>query len=100
MVRLIIKKTDNGFYELEDDNENIYKLHLNFLDIIENLDKEDAIYMPEKLLDKNSKLFCSSYNFGDIKSKYGREILSLEDSDEVIKVVKNHKEIYLKRLYG
>ena len=51
------------------------------------------------LLNKQYDGYSTSYTFGSLESKYGKENISMDDVD-VIKVVISGMEIYLKRLYG
>lgn len=55
--------------------------------------------MSEELLYENYEGYSTSYTFGNMDSKYGKKNVSENDID-VIKIVVDKKEIYLKRLYG
>ena len=55
--------------------------------------------MSEELLKKNYEGYNTNYTFGGLDSIYGKKDIELTDID-VIKLVIDKKEIYLKRLYG
>ena len=55
--------------------------------------------MNYELLNPNYEGYSPNYTFGNLDNKYGRANLPLDDID-VIRVVQEDKEIYLKRLYG
>lgn len=55
--------------------------------------------MNKELLNSKYEGYSTIYTFGDLKSKYGKTNISLDDID-VIKVILDKTEIYLKRLYG
>ena len=99
MIKLKVEKINQYEYELKDENEKKYNLNLEFCDINESLEVEDIVYINEKLLDKKYEGYSTSYTFGNLESKYGKEIKNLNDID-VIKIVKKDDEVYLKRIYG
>lgn len=101
MIKLKIIEKNKYKYMLEDDDERIYSVSLDFFDIdIEGVpDKGDHIYINEELLNPKYEGYNSSYTFGSMENKYGKKSISIDDID-VIKVVKEKTEIYLKRLYG
>lgn len=99
MPRLQIVKKNNYEYFLKDEYGQNYNFNIEFLDIEEQLQVNDYIYMNEKLLNPTYEGYSLSYTFGDLKNKYGKNGIEKEDID-VIKVEKNEVEIYLKRLYG
>ena len=94
MVKLEIVNNDNYEYELKDEEGNKYNFNLEFFDIKEKPKKGDYIYLSKELINNNT-----SYTFGNLESPYGREKGSLDKID-IIKVIVNNVEIYLKRLYG
>ena len=55
--------------------------------------------MNEELLKKNYEGYNTNYTFGGLDSKKRKKDIELTDID-VIKLVIDKKEIYLKRLYG
>ena len=81
MVKLRIVDIDNYKYYLEDEYKNNYTINLEFFDLKEKLKIGNYIYMNKELL--NSKY--EGYSTSDI---------------DVIKVVLDKTERYLKRLYG
>ena len=99
MVELKIIDNEKYIYNQEDKNEKKYILNLEFLDINEKPKKGDYIYINSELLNKQYDGYSTSYTFGSLESKYGKENISMDDVD-VIKVVISGMEIYLKRLYG
>lgn len=99
MMKLRIASNTGYLYVLEDESNKKYSLNLEFLDLEEPLKIGNQIYMNPELLDSNYDGYSTSYTFGNLDNMYGRANLPLDDID-VIKVVKEDKEIYLKRLYG
>lgn len=99
MKKLKIANIDNYIYTLIDEDEHKYILNLEILDIEEKPKKEEVIYMHKELLNPEYEGYSTSYTFGDIHSQYGKENILMDDID-VIKLVLDEKEIYLKRLYG
>lgn len=99
MIKLEVVKIDNYLYELKDENNVTYNLNLEFLDFEEPLQIGNQISMNSRLLDPEYEEYSTSYTFGNLDNKYGKENLTIDDID-VIKIIKDDKEIYLKRLYG
>ena len=66
---------------------------MEFYDLDITLNKDDIIYMHEELL-KEKEL-----SFGLLDDETGRTLLSSDDPDIII-IIKNEKNIYLKRIYG
>ena len=99
MKELKIMEKDNFVYRLEDEIGQAYALNLEFLDIEEQPEVGDCIWMRDELLDSKYEGYSGSYTFGNLESTYGKENIELDDVD-VIKLVIDDKEIYLKRLYG
>lgn len=99
MKKLKIINNDNYLYDLEDESKNKYTLNLEFHDIKERINVGDYIYISAELLNPKYAGYSTSYTFGKLDSKYGKENISMNDID-VIKIETNNLEIYLKRLYG
>ena len=99
MIKLKIVDKKNYEYNLEDDNNNKYNLVLDFFDIKDKPKIGDYIYMRKDLLNPKYDGYSTRYVFGNLENKYGKENISIDDID-VIKVVTDNLEIYLKRLYG
>jgi len=99
MIKLEIIKKDNYVYELKDQDENQYTLNLEFFDIQNEIKVGDYIQISAELLKPKYSGYSTSYTFGSLESKYGKNNIRLDDID-VIKVITEEKEIYLKRLYG
>ena len=96
MIRLKIKEINKSLYVLEDINNNIYELTIYFYDIDDKAQVNDYLYMQEKLL---SKINHSVISLGVLDSIYGKVIEEITDEDLVI-LITNNKNIYLKRYYG
>ena len=99
MVKLEIVETKNYEYNLKDENENNYILNLEFLDIAEKPKNGDIIYINHELLNSKYEGYSTSYTFGNLENKYGKNNIDINDID-VIKLVIGERAIYLKRLYG
>ena len=82
-----------------DKNNNKYELNLEFNDIEEQPQIGDYIYISAELLNPKYAGYSTSYTFGKLENKYGKENIEIDDID-VIKVKTKKLEIYLKRLYG
>lgn len=91
MKKLIIDKIDGYRYTLKDDN-NIYQLNIEVYGLELNLEIGDIICIDEKHL-KDRMLA-----FGPLNEEYGKEIST--NKDEVIVIIKENKNYYLKRFYG
>ena len=92
MKKLKVTKVDEVKYSLQDKDNNIYELYLEFHDIGNKIKVGDIIYLNEYLLNENMLLA-----FGNLNSIYGKEI---EDDKDIIIIESNNKRITLKRLYG
>lgn len=99
MIKLEIDNIDKYIYKLKDEKNNKYNLNLEFFDIEENPKVGDYIYISAELLNSKLEGYSTNYTFGNLKNKYGKENITLNDID-VIKIATNGLEIYLKRLYG
>ncbi len=98
MIKLTIKSINNNDYELVN-NDNIYKLNIKFFDIEKTPKEGDIIYISENLLDKKYHEYSDSYQFGSVNSIYGREV-NKNSENEVICIVMNGENTYLKRVFG
>ena len=99
ILKLIIKDINGYEYIFEDEYNNEFKFNFEFLDIEKPLQIKDELDINSELLNPEYEGYSTNYTFGSLDSIYGRNNLSLDDID-VIKVVTDKKEIYLKRLYG
>lgn len=99
MIKLEIISRNNYEYEVKDESGKTYILNLDFFDIQEKPKEGDYIYISEELLDSLYDGYSTSYTFGGLDSIYGKENIEINDID-VIKLIINKNEIYLKRLYG
>ena len=95
MIELKILKKDNYVYELQNSEGKTYSLNLEFLDT----DINPILFFNSELLNPSYGGYSLAYTFGNLNSKYGKANISLDDVD-VIKVIHNNKENYLKRIYG
>ena len=99
MIKLKIINIDGDIYNLKDTKENNHTLNLEFFDIDKKPQIGDYIYMSSELLNPRYEGFSTNYVFGTLEDTYGKKDIDLTDID-IIKVVINNLEIYLKRLYG
>lgn len=99
MIKLKIVNIDGYKYNLEDEDEHNYIINLEFFDVEEKLKIGNYIYINRELLNSKYEGYSTSYTFGSLENKYGKENISIDDID-VIKVILGKEEIYLKRLYG
>lgn len=95
MIRLIIYKIDGNDYFLKDDNNKTYHLKLKFYRFMELPKINDSLFIHESLLHDENLLL----RLGPINGKYGRKIKSSSDADLIV-LVNDKEEIYLKRYYG
>ena len=87
MIKLRVIDKNKYDYLLEDNENNKYKINIEFYDIEVNIG--DYIYLNEKILDEKN-----IYTFGPlIEDKNIKE-------EDIIKIIKNNEEIYLQRYYG
>lgn len=99
MIKLKIVNIDGYIYDLEDEDKHNYTINLEIFDVDEKLKIGNYICMNKELLNTKYEGYSTSYTFGSLKNKHGKENISLEDID-VITVILDKREIYLKRLYG
>lgn len=99
MIKLEIISKNNYEYEVKDEKEKTYILNLEFCDIKDKPKEGDYICISEELLDSLYDGYSTNYTFGELDSIYGKENVKINDID-VIKLIMNKNEIYLKRLYG
>jgi len=99
MEKLKIVNKNNYVYTLETENKYTYNMNLEFFDIERMPEIGNYIWMNEELLNSMYKGYSTNYTFGNLANKYGKENITLDDID-VIKLLLDEKEIYLKRLYG
>ena len=101
MVRLKVVEKNEREYKMIEKNGKIIQLSIEFFDIedAEQPEVNEYINISAELLNKNYKEYTTSFAFGKLDNICGKEDISLNDID-VIKIEKEDKEIYLKRLYG
>ena len=102
MKKLKIISKERNEYKLEDEERKSYNIIIELMDIEKELEIGDYIYMKEELLDSKKDEYSTSYIFGNMESKYGRKLTEKDygESADIIKIIIEEKEIYLKRLYG
>ncbi len=99
MIRLEIVGRDDYLFKLKDDMDKLYTVDLEFLDVEDYIKVGDYINISAELLNPRYAGYSTSYTFGSLASKYGKDKIQLNDID-VIKIETADKETYLKRLYG
>lgn len=99
MVKLKIVNIDNYVYDLKNSEDKTYQINLEFLDMEKKPQAGDYIYMHNELLNPRYAGYSISYTFGNLENPYGKKDVHLGDID-VITVIIDEKEIFLKRLYG
>ena len=99
MKKLIIKNIDNTIYKLVDDKGLEYELNLEFIGLDKELKINNSIEISMELLNPRSSSYSSFYTFGLLNDITGRNNVSITD-DDVIKLIIDDEEIYMKRLYG
>lgn len=95
LIKVRIEKIDKFHYMLQDKDGKMYHMNLEFYGLEEKVEEGDFLYIGEKYLIDNHVL----YSFGPLDGIYGKEITEEED-EEVIVLIKNNQNIYLKRYYG
>lgn len=98
MIKMKIVKKENSLYSLKTENGKEYQLSLEILDFDEP-NENDYLCMHAELLNPRYEGYSTFYTFGNLENKYGKENISLNDID-VIKIIKDSNEMFLKRLYG
>ena len=93
MQKLVINKIDNYNYELQDKDDNIYNINMEFYDLEKTVQVGDVLYMDEDLL--KEKIL----NFGSLNNECGKVITDSSDKDIIVLVINNEKN-YIKRIYG
>ena len=85
MVKVKVLEVDNYIYTLEDNNKNTYEINTEFYDT--KIDKGDIIYIDENVLKEPN-----IYTYGPL--------LEEANVEDLVKIVKDNKDIYLQRYYG
>ena len=85
MKKVKVIKVDNYVITLEDNNKKEYIKNIEFYNI--DLKEGDIIYISDEVLEEDN-----IYTYGPVK----------EDAtmDDLIKIIKEDKRIYLQRYYG
>ena len=85
MIKVKVANVDNYFYTLEDKDHKTYTINIEFYET--KIDVGDIIYIDEKVL-KEPNLYA-----------YG-PLLEEASVEDLVKITKNGKDIYLQRYYG
>ena len=85
MIKVRVIEVNDFDYVLEDNNKKRYNINIEFYDTTVNVG--DIIYIDEKVL-KETNLYA-----------YG-PLLEEARAEDLIKIVKDNKDIYLQRYYG
>ena len=93
MLKLKINHIDGYVYILKKEEQE-YQLNLSFYGLKEQPSINDFIYIEDELLVEKNIL-----RIGQLENKYGKSVSDITES-ELMVLEKNHKKIYLKRLYG
>ena len=99
VVKLRIVEINGYNYEVLDQSGQSYKLNLEFIDVFDQPKENDYIVMEDCLLNPRYEKYSSSYTFGPLDSKYGKENVTQADPDQ-ISIIVDDEETVLKRLYG
>ena len=85
MKKVKVVEANKYDFVLEDKDNKRYEINIQFYDA--TLDEGDYIYIDEKVLEETNL-----YTYGPL--------LEEANEEDLIKIVKNGKEIYLQRYYG
>lgn len=85
MKKVQVKEINNYVYTLITDDNKTYDINIEFYDT--SVDIGDYIFIDDKVLEETNL-----YAYGPIKEN--------NDPEDLIKIVKDDKEIYLQRYYG
>lgn len=95
----IVKVVDNKYFLKDINNKLSYNFTLYFYGLDKKPSVNDIIDMHSSLLDVNYEEYCTTYRFGPLEEKYGRNIKNSKDVD-CIMLIANNEKIFLKRFYG
>ena len=107
MLEELIKKANLIQLQVEDINDNTYKLLYKdnntyiFKIYFDNINCTDIkyIYMNSKLLDTDYYEYSTTYTFGPIGKVYGR-VLTNKTIQDLVMIENDNNKIYLQRYYG
>lgn len=99
MLTLEIINRKDYLYYLRDENGNKYTLNLEFFDISTQPKAGNMLYINKELLNPKYDGYSTSYTFGNLDNKFGKDNIQKNDID-VIKLLIGDEKIYLKRIYG
>lgn len=99
MIKLKIIAKDADIYKLQDDEKQEYCMNIEFFDMEELPEIGNYLYINKEYLNPKYEGYSGFYIFGDLASEFGKSNIKMNDID-IIKIEKEHKLIYLKRLYG
>ena len=100
MVELKIVEKNDREYTLENARTNeTYKFQIKFFDLDKEVVVGDTLIVNECVLDRTYKEYSKKLQYGALDQPYGRKIDS-KDHPDLLCVVKNGKEYWLKRFFG
>lgn len=100
MVRLnVIEIHDRNFVLEANETKERFEFQIKFFDIPKEVVVGDVLMVNEVLLDKNYKEYSKKLQFGALDEPYGRKIDS-RDHKDLICVIKDGQEYWLKRFFG
>lgn len=94
---------DNYKYKVLDEFGEIHDIILQFYNVDLLPQIGEYIYFSDKLFDVKLNEGIMHFNFGPLDQPYGKKITidNLDDNiEEILKIEKEDKKIYLKRFYG
>ena len=99
MKKYTILDVQGKKFVLRDDEGKEFKIEFNLYDLEVAPAMGDMLTFDENLLDERSEYYYPFYDFGDIKSPYGREI-DTDNHPELMILNLGGKEYRLKRFWG
>ena len=113
----IIKIDDFDCYTLENEMGQRFKIGITFYDIEPTPQRDEFIYLSEKLFDVKANEGLRHFSFGGLSEVYGKKVTEEEIelanafvdspntyhgtiSDEILVIERNNGRIFLKRFYG
>ena len=91
MLKLKVSRIYNYVYYLTDEDAKHYQIHIEFYDLDFKISVGDIIYINEEFLNSDEM-----YAFGSLRDITGRKV---KNSKEMIVIIHDDQDYYLKRLY-
>lgn len=95
MIKLVIDSINGYIYGFKDKNNKVYQYNIQFYDLDVIPEIGDAIFVNEGFLELENTML----SYGAMDGEYGRDITRATDDDLLVLLV-NGENIYLKRFYG